>query len=596
MIVQVPAPGLVRGARGAAGPRSLRRALFMLAFVAAVAVAVTISLAIEAFPETGWLVGSYALVALADIAVGLVAWARRPSNNVGALLCVTGLLTICSALWNTSNPAVTFVGGCLREAPIAAILHLVLAFPSGRLPDRRSKALIVAGYLITVGLEVPQQLFRADSPLPSLVNADLAADVDHLQTTLGSITLLLASMLMFGRLRSHRNTSAQRRVLAGVYAYGLGTLLLLPIAAIVLRNILGLSVETLFAVQLVDLAGLPFVFAAGVFRGGFARTGEIEELGTWLGAWLGAPDGRRQLLRDALAEALGDPSVSLLFRRSGTSDYIDADGVTRRTPPDDGERAGIEIEGQDGPVAMIVYDTSLIASPTLVRSAGNVVLLAIDRERLNAELIASREAVRRSRARIVEAADAERRRVALDLHDLLQNRLILATMRAGILAANPDSASSGREEARRLQIDLDATITELRGLVQGVMPPLLTERGLYPAVQELTDRLPIPVTLLLDEERELPPVIAAAGYFILAEALSNVVKHAGATKVEVQLSSADGVLVLGVQDDGAGGAVAGRGSGLRGMGDRVDAHEGRLTIVSPAGDGTHISVELPCAW
>ena len=140
------------------------------------------------------------------------------------------------------------------------------------------------------------------------------------------------------------------------------------------------------------------------------------------------------------------------------------------------------------------------------------------------------------------------------------------------------------------------TITELRGLVQGVMPPLLTERGLYPAVQELTDRLPIPVTLLLDEERELPPVIAAAGYFILAEALSNVVKHAGATKVEVQLSSADGVLVLGVQDDGAGGAVAGRGSGLRGMGDRVDAHEGRLTIVSPAGDGTHISVELPCAW
>jgi signal transduction histidine kinase len=210
-------------------------------------------------------------------------------------------------------------------------------------------------------------------------------------------------------------------------------------------------------------------------------------------------------------------------------------------------------------------------------------------EQLTAELRAGRDRLQRALARTVEASDAERRRIARDLHDGLQGRLVLLAIQADGVRSDPALADDLGE-------GLQTAITELRGLVQGVMPAMLTERGLCAAVEELTERSPIPVVLDLDRAREpsLPGPVESAGYFIVAEALANAIKHAQASAVDLRMAHADGELRIEMSDDGLGGAHGNGGGGLRGMADRVDALDGRLVVSSPRGGGTFILAELPC--
>ena len=239
-------------------------------------------------------------------------------------------------------------------------------------------------------------------------------------------------------------------------------------------------------------------------------------------------------------------------------------------------------------VGAIVYDATLIADRETVESAGRVVAIALHNEQLTAELRAGRDRLQRALARTVEASDAERRRIARDLHDGLQGRLVL-------LAIQADAARSDPALADDLGEGLQTAITELRDLVQGVMPAMLTERGLCAAVEELTVRCPIPVVLDLDRARgTLPGAVESTGYFIVAEALANAIKHAQASTVDLRMVRADGELRVEITDDGVGGAQANGGAGLRGMADRVDALDGRLVVSSPRGGGTFILAELPC--
>jgi signal transduction histidine kinase len=238
-----------------------------------------------------------------------------------------------------------------------------------------------------------------------------------------------------------------------------------------------------------------------------------------------------------------------------------------------------------------VYDETLIADPEPVRAAGRVIAAALDRERLTAELRASRERLRASRARVVTAADTERRRIARDLHDSLQTRLVLLAVKAHALRSDV----SAHDEAEQLESGLQTAIVELRGLVQGVLPAVLAERGLYAAVEELADRMPLPVTLELDSRRTpLPPPVESAGYFVVSEALTNAVKHAHAHELGLRIERTDGHLAIEVRDDGLGGAHVGTGNGLRGMADRVEALDGRLSVESLPGSGTCILAEVPC--
>jgi signal transduction histidine kinase len=169
-------------------------------------------------------------------------------------------------------------------------------------------------------------------------------------------------------------------------------------------------------------------------------------------------------------------------------------------------------------------------------------------------------------------------------------------MQADALRGDPALTADTQAVAARLGADLQAAITELRDLVHGVMPALLTERGLCAATEELADRCPIPVSLDLDSARvALPGTVETTGYFIVAEGLANAVKHSGATALDLRMTRGEGFLRIELRDDGVGGAHANGGAGMRGMTDRVEALDGRLVVRSPPGGGTDIVAELPCA-
>jgi signal transduction histidine kinase len=214
---------------------------------------------------------------------------------------------------------------------------------------------------------------------------------------------------------------------------------------------------------------------------------------------------------------------------------------------------------------------------------------------LDAELRASLEELRASRARIVEAGDAERRRLERDLHDGAQSRLVALKL----------LLSSARLRARRGADDVDAmlgeaieeldtSLSELRELARGIHPAVLTDHGLEPALQALASRAPVPVQVQADPEERLPGNVESAAYFVVSEALANVAKYAEATEAAVAVRRADGRVIVDVSDDGIGGADLRRGSGLRGLADRVAALDGTLSLESPAGGGTHLHAEIPC--
>ncbi len=494
-------------------------------------------------------------------------------------------------------PGLAVVGTVAAELPIGVLLHLLLAFPAGRLPDRRSRALVVAGYVVTAVLQAPQYLYAPQGAVPEALRVadrpDLVALWRTVESAAGFVVIAAAAWVLVRRLSAA--DAAQRRVLAAVSGYGVFALLYLTLSAIVTR-IAGLSPIGLFVTQLFVVVGLPFVFLAGVVRGRFARTAEVEELG----AWLGSEAGARPALRDALAATLGDPSLELLFWLPDDARHVDASGATAALPAAGSGRTVVPVEVGGEPVGAIVHDAVSLPDPEPVRAAGRVVALAVERERLVAQLLAGRAALRNSRARIVESADRERRRIARDLHDGLQSQLVVAALRAGRLAAAAADPAVARE-AGELATGVDAAITQLRDLVHGIVPALLVDRGLFAATEELLDQLPVPSTLDTSlpapADGPLPAAVESAGYFTVAEALTNAVKHAGATHLGVRLVRAADVLTVEVADDGPGVERVERvewGGGLRGIADRVEALGGRLRVDSAPGRGTRLVAELPC--
>ena len=216
-------------------------------------------------------------------------------------------------------------------------------------------------------------------------------------------------------------------------------------------------------------------------------------------------------------------------------------------------------------------------------------------ERLQAQLRAQLVEVRASRARIVEAGDAERRRLERDLHDGAQQRLLgvrlaLRTARMRLADGRTDSVDELLAEADAEVMD---ALAELRDLAHGIQPAVLTEEGIGPALAALARRTPVPVQLEVSAGR-LPPAVEATAYFVAAESLANIVKHADASWARVSVVTGEGRVLVAVDDDGRGGADP-DGAGLRGLRDRVEAVDGRFLVESPAGGGTHVSASIPCA-
>ena len=245
-------------------------------------------------------------------------------------------------------------------------------------------------------------------------------------------------------------------------------------------------------------------------------------------------------------------------------------------------------------VAAIVCDAAIYDENQMVKSAGAAVALALENERLNAELRARVEELRASRTRIVEAGLGERRRLERDLHDGAQQRLV--ALRLSLRLArdhalrDPEGGAALIDEA---MAELDAALAELRELARGIHPAVLTDRGLEPALDALASRAPLPVEVK-SAAADLPPAVESAAYFVVAEALTNVAKYASASRAEVSVARVNGHALVEVHDDGVGGADPGRGSGLAGLADRVAALDGRLDVDSPPGAGTTVRAAIPC--
>jgi signal transduction histidine kinase len=221
--------------------------------------------------------------------------------------------------------------------------------------------------------------------------------------------------------------------------------------------------------------------------------------------------------------------------------------------------------------------------------------LTLENERLQAELRARLTELQASRTRLVEATEAERRRIERDLHDGTQQRLVSIAISLGLLESKlPAGSAQARPLVRETRESLMAALAELRELTQGIHPTILVERGLPTALDELCRRAALPAHLQLDLDRRLPDQIESAAYFLVSEALTNAAKHSHASEIRVKAARAGELLIVEVADDGIGGATIGGGTGLRGLTDRVEALGGTLTVTSPLGRGTIVHAEFPC--
>ncbi|MCP2261596.1 Signal transduction histidine kinase [Streptoalloteichus tenebrarius] len=218
------------------------------------------------------------------------------------------------------------------------------------------------------------------------------------------------------------------------------------------------------------------------------------------------------------------------------------------------------------------------------------VLLHGGQEPLRAELVE----VTRSRARLVDAFEAERRRIERDLHDGAQERLVSLTLRLGMARLDLPRDTPAYQNVSAAHDQAKQLMAELRELVRGIHPRVLTDRGLPAALGELADRCPVPVSVRADLPERMPAPVEATAYFVVSEALANVAKHSGADSVSITARREGGLLTVEVHDDGTGGADPDRGTGLTGLADRVAVIDGRMFLSSPAGGPTLLRVELPC--
>ena len=581
---------------------SLRRALWALAAVGVafgLAVAALLTFAAETL-EPAWAWGAAALiVGWSYIGVGLFAWGRRPDNRLGMLMAGTGFAWLASISALSDLPLVFTFGNLLGSVFFAVAVHLLLAFPSGRLQSRAERWIVGSAYFLTTAAVFPLWLFADPQSLdcddcPD--NVLLVHDNETLVTVIGAIlnlmgAALIAAMVVVLVRRWLRATASQRRFLVPVYSAGVALAIVLIVS--VLLNAGGLEAGTSDAVWIastVPFGLVPYLFLGTLIRARVIQTGAVSELVVRLTE---AP--QRGELRDALARALRDPSLELAYWLPEDKRFVDAAGHPVELPEPTSGRAVTKVRRDGGYVAALVHDPVLDEQRGHVDAVCSAASLAFENERLDAELRAKVEELRASRERMLSIGLEERRRLERDLHDGAQQRLVSTALNLRLarerLRKEPDSAEELLSSAGD---ELDAALDELRELARGIHPAVLSDRGLATALAALAHRAPLPVELEALPSERLPEAVELAAYFVVSEALTNVAKYAYASHARVSIERENGRVVVTVEDDGVGGADPARGTGLRGLADRLAILEGRLEVDSGVGRGTTVTARIPC--
>ena len=299
-------------------------------------------------------------------------------------------------------------------------------------------------------------------------------------------------------------------------------------------------------------------------------------------------------VRETLAQSLGDSTLSIAYWLADRQVFVDERGYSVPLPEPGSDRAWTAVDYDGRRVAAIIHDASLEASPELVQAAAAAASLALDNERLKADLRARVEELRASRVRLVEASNATRRQLERNLHDGAQQQLVAMAVELRLLRNRVGTEPEVSELVDSIGAKLANALDELRELARGIHPGILTDRGLGPALEALAARAPLSIGCELDLPRRPPASAEAVAYFVVAEALTNVLKYARADKATVRARYDGDDLVVEMQDDGVGGADESRGTGLQGLRDRVGALDGTIEVVSPPNAGTMVQARIPC--
>ena len=486
------------------------------------------------------------VVGLVLVTCGVVAWDRRGESRVGRLMALSGFTWFAGNFWQGAL--------YLHRGPL---VHLHISYPTRRLRRRLAQATVAAAYLdvaiepiarndvVTLGLAVLVAVAATDVFLRASGIARRAG------TPAFAAALTFAGVLALGAVQRLAGWDADREVL-WIYDIVIACL----VVALLIDLLRGRWAEAVVADLVVDL-------------GKRADT---------------------QTLRSELGRALGDRSLVLGYWLPEERRYVDDAGRQVELPEPGAGRAVTPIEHDGKPVAVLVHDKVVLEDPALVDSVASAARMAVTNARLQAEVRARVLEVAASRRRIVEAADRQRRRLEQELRDGAER--LLASV-AGILEeAQADVDQPAAAVFAEVEEELRGARAELRDFAHGIHPAALTDGGLAAALPALAARAGIPVELAVSVGR-LHPVVEAAAYFLCSEALANAAKHAEATSVSIDVAESDGRLVVVIEDDGVGGADASRGSGLRGLGDRVSALGGGLSVESPPRKGTRLVAELP---
>jgi signal transduction histidine kinase len=554
-------------------------AVLALAALAAAFGAFELSLAGDYGPAPGVHAALVAWITLSYVFCGLIAWWRRPESRFGPLLVAAGFSPFVARLSEAEIQALQTVGEGLALLPVVLFLHVFLAYPTGRLVRRSQQVLMGVGYAAILGLDLVRALLeKADW------NGAAHAVLNTQRTAVVAVALCAFAVIVRRRRASGRPLHASLDLL--IISFGL-TILALAFGLVMKGfGIPGKDFVRWIAFGLVGVA--PVLLLFGFLRAELARLSAGRLFLELRG------DPKPADLQDALGRALRDPSLTLAYWLPEFGSYADLEGHAVEVPQANEGRAVTLIDREGIHVAALLHDPALEDEPELLGVVTAAATMALENAQLHVELRARLEELRGSRTRVIEAGQKERQRLERNLHDGAQQRLIalsleLSRVEQGV--AEDPKLSASLDQARK---EIAISLAELRDVARGLHPAVLSGHGLEVALESIAVRAPVPVELTVEIEGRLQERVEVTAYYVVAESLANIAKHAQATAATVEVAQENGELLVQVVDDGVGGADSERGSGLRGLADRVEALNGRLRVWTPLGGGTRVRAEIPC--
>ena len=543
--------------------------------------------------RSGPAAGLMVAAGLALVLAGLLASLTSQAGPAGDLAVLAGIVWFAPVWvgWEVGPPLVRSIGMLAAGFVFPLLFYLVLAFPGGRLPATGTRVLAWAVYLEAALAALGLALFR-DPYLDPTCWANCTDNVFLFRSLPALARAVTATDRWF--------TAVVATTLLAVCAWrllarrGRARVMLVPIAlpAIVFAAATGAHAIALSRMPLEDPANPAFqlifdvqsaaviLLAAGLAMDAVMTVVHRRSVARIV-ASLGAAPAPGSL-ESALARALGDPELRVAYWLPDVQRYVDAQGRPVAEPAAAPGRLVTALMQQDRRVAMVSHAATL---PELEREFGAAIRLGLENERLQAEILFQLSEVRASRARIVQAGDAERRRLERNLHDGAQQRILALSydIRLAHASAEADADNRTRLFLEQALAEVQAGLGELRELAHGIYPAILTEAGLGPALATLADSASIPVELDDDVQSRYPEVVETAAYLMVAEAIEDAAGR-GAGYAAVTVAHRDGRLTVTVEDDGQG-----RTSPMSGIADRVGALDGILTI-----EPTWMGAQIPC--